>query len=341
MTDDRQQRSAAIDMAKGVAIILVVYGHALRGLVAAGIVPDTPGYAIPDYVIYSFHMPLFFAASGYFYINAERHGASRFWASRLETIAYPYLIWSLVQALIQITLSGSGATNGNMTWDRLLSIAWEPISPFWFLYTLFFSYLLTWFLRPLCRMLPIVAGTGFLIAFLTVQGVVADILYGWLYFLLGMAARERGWLARLPSGLAATGLSVAVFLVLALACYALGVPERLPFPAAVAGIVATLVMCSTIEGRYPSFPVASVLVAFGRYSMGIYVMHILVLGLVRTAMVRFLHIEHPAAITLVAVPTALAVPMAVQFLLVRIGLNRIAGLPFSAAPGARPLSVSP
>lgn len=330
MSGESHKRSAAIDMAKGIAITLVVYGHALRGLVAAGIVPETVGFTLPDYLIYTFHMPLFFVASGYFYPNAERHGAARFWTSRIETIAYPYLLWSLVQAGIQIALSGSGATNNGMAPGRLMTIFWDPISPFWFLYALFFCFAFSWLLRPVRTVLPAIAAVSFLAAYFTVQGVVADIFYGLLYFSLGLVARERGWLGRLSPAWKATGAWIGCFGVLALACYALDVPERLPFPAAVTGIAATLVLCLTIEQRRPFSPVVAVLSALGRYSMGIYVMHILVLGLVRTAMLRILHIAQPAAIVPIAVLAALVLPMIVQFVLVRWRLNRIAGLPFSA-----------
>lgn len=42
------RRSAAIDMAKGVAILLVVYGHCLRGLTGAGVIPPGSWLAVTD-----------------------------------------------------------------------------------------------------------------------------------------------------------------------------------------------------------------------------------------------------------------------------------------------------
>ena len=48
-------RDSSIDIAKGVGIILVVFGH------------DTLCPSIIRNVIFSFHMPLFFILSGYFY----------------------------------------------------------------------------------------------------------------------------------------------------------------------------------------------------------------------------------------------------------------------------------
>src|SRR4051794_36832842 len=55
-----------IDTAKGIAIILVVVGHDLRGLMAAGILPRAGATEIIDGWIYAFHMPLFFVLAGFF-----------------------------------------------------------------------------------------------------------------------------------------------------------------------------------------------------------------------------------------------------------------------------------
>lgn len=59
-------RSREIDIAKGLAITLVVYGHCYRGLVAAGYFSETRWLSVVDYCIYTFHMPVFFLYLGYF-----------------------------------------------------------------------------------------------------------------------------------------------------------------------------------------------------------------------------------------------------------------------------------
>lgn len=56
-----------IDKAKGIGIILVVYGHVARGIFNAGIPMNEKSFGIIDSVIYSFHMPLFFFLSGFFF----------------------------------------------------------------------------------------------------------------------------------------------------------------------------------------------------------------------------------------------------------------------------------
>lgn len=55
-------RHAWVDATKGVAIILVVIGHAWRGIDAAGLLQTAPAglFNVIDARIYAFHMPLFF-----------------------------------------------------------------------------------------------------------------------------------------------------------------------------------------------------------------------------------------------------------------------------------------
>ena len=55
------KRIEYIDLAKGLAIYLVVLGHALGSLAA-----PTMEHGIIGNVIYSFHMPLFMILSGFF-----------------------------------------------------------------------------------------------------------------------------------------------------------------------------------------------------------------------------------------------------------------------------------
>jgi len=52
-----------VDYAKGIGIILVVYGHVARGIFSAGMIVNEKIFRLVDSVIYSFHMPLFFFLS--------------------------------------------------------------------------------------------------------------------------------------------------------------------------------------------------------------------------------------------------------------------------------------
>jgi Fucose 4-O-acetylase and related acetyltransferases len=54
-------RILALDVAKGVGILLVVFGHVWRGAFDAGLAISEGMYRLIDNAIYAFHMPLFFS----------------------------------------------------------------------------------------------------------------------------------------------------------------------------------------------------------------------------------------------------------------------------------------
>lgn len=129
-------RESWVDYAKGLGIILVVLGHVNRGLYNSGIYLSEKTFHAIDTFIYNFHMPLFFFLSGLFFIySIERRGKKDLIVNKIDTILYPYIIWSLIQGSIEILLSQY--TNNKTSLFTVLSLLWEPRAQFWFLYALF------------------------------------------------------------------------------------------------------------------------------------------------------------------------------------------------------------
>ncbi|MDO6386053.1 acyltransferase family protein [Uliginosibacterium sp. 31-12] len=124
-----------IDAAKGVGIVLVVYGHVARGLLNAGL-DAGPWMKMLDAVIYSFHMPLFFILSGYLLEGSVvRHGWNLV-AKRAGSLLYPFVVWSLLQGGIEVLLSRHKNFPVSIE-DVLLGLIF-PRQQFWYLYALFF-----------------------------------------------------------------------------------------------------------------------------------------------------------------------------------------------------------
>src|SRR5262249_12568324 len=129
-------RSATVDYARGLGIILVVYGHVARGVLSAGFPLHKEVLSLVDSVIYSFHIPLFFCLSGVFFVGSlARRGWGALILNKIDTVFYPYIVWSLIQGLFEVALSHF--TNGHATGGQVLSLFWVPRAQFWFLYTLF------------------------------------------------------------------------------------------------------------------------------------------------------------------------------------------------------------
>ena len=91
------QRNTAIDIMKGVTIILMIIGHWYILCNLTGNIP----YKILHKIIYSFHMPLFFIIAGYFY---RRGGRELLWKD-LKRFIIPYWFTAIVIILFVIGTS--------------------------------------------------------------------------------------------------------------------------------------------------------------------------------------------------------------------------------------------
>lgn len=141
------QRVAFIDIAKGLLIILVVFGHAWRAVFNNGILQNAQTYHFVDDWIYAFHMPAFFFLSGLFALKAKQQPFGHFIGKKLRTIVYPYFLWSILQSVTQLIMSGS--TTRTISVPDILKIPIAPVMQFWFLYALFFVFLFFILMRQL------------------------------------------------------------------------------------------------------------------------------------------------------------------------------------------------
>ncbi|WP_052063416.1 acyltransferase family protein [Nitrincola sp. A-D6] len=124
-----------IDYAKGIGIVLVVYGHVVRGLMNADLL-EHPFFELIDSIIYTFHMPIFFFISGYlFYISLLKKKLCVVAFKKIDSIVYVYLVWSVMQTLLESSLSSY--TNGSANFVDMYKIGIHPRAQFWFLYALF------------------------------------------------------------------------------------------------------------------------------------------------------------------------------------------------------------
>lgn len=80
-------RNTSISIAKGLAIIAVVIGHA-----------GAPGTL--SYLMYAFHMPLFFITAGYFFNVKYLDREGEFIRRRIKGLYVPFVKWSLVFLLL-------------------------------------------------------------------------------------------------------------------------------------------------------------------------------------------------------------------------------------------------
>ena len=135
------ERKYWIDYAKAIGIALVVFGHVIDGLHKAGIGFSDTVFELAYSVIYTFHMPLFFFLSGIFFEHSFfKRGTFGLTINKLDTLIYPYIVWSILQGGMEAGLSTY--TNGNLSWAEVFTL-WIPRAQFWFLYALFLIFMTT------------------------------------------------------------------------------------------------------------------------------------------------------------------------------------------------------
>jgi len=156
-----QQRAAYIDIAKGLLIILVVVGHVWQAVYHNGLLQNERMYHFIDDWIYSFHMPAFFLISGLFAMHSAQRPVRDFIVRKIRTIAYPYLVWSVLQSSLQLLMKGS--TTNTLTITDILRIPIYPQMQFWFLYALFFIFLFFILLKQLTTSRMVFLGVGILL----------------------------------------------------------------------------------------------------------------------------------------------------------------------------------
>lgn len=324
---------AWVDWAKGIGIVLVVYGHVADGVFRAGL-PFAPALFHAQYVtIYSFHMPLFFFLSGLFFpASWARRGTRALLATKVDTLLYPYVLWSLLQGGVELAMSRY--TNHHTTLLEVLSL-WQPRQQFWFLYGLFFMFAVAcgaYALTPRrWRWLPIaLAAVAFLFKYQVEHVPPLNYLaYNGVFFLLGsvtlaLADRValRGWRW--------FGAAAAAFAV-GQVYYQSAFADPHPPGAAAVGLLLGLLGILMTIGLSGALATAGAgwLAALGRYSLPIFLMHTIIASGVRILLAHGLHAPSTALQLALGTSLGLFVPLIVARELER---RRIGGV--FAAPHA-------
>lgn len=315
-----------VDYAKAVGIILVVYGHVARGLIKARILEDSRLIMMIDQIIYAFHMPLFFFLSGLFFMQSlASKGAVGLVRSKLDTVAYPYFVWSLIQGVVEVSLSRF--TNGSLRWSDLIGIAVEPRAQFWFLYALFLLFVCAVFIYRR-------AGRGFA-ACVFVAAAIANLASGLfdeprimsyvtvnlVFFAAGVLFSHVAHRSDLRQSKVEIGLVLLAGCLYA-AVYCFYSPEStnvrsIALLLAISGIGGTVAISRLMAKWCPSEKLAQV----GQLSMQIYLMHIIAGSGVRVVLSRVLSINDASIHLVIGTLSGVLVPLVVAVCMRKLGIN--------------------
>ncbi|WEO76950.1 acyltransferase family protein [Cryobacterium sp. SO2] len=265
-------RETWIDVAKGIAIILVVLFHSVMYLDGAGV---TGPLATLNPLLDTFRMPLFFFMSGLLAARAVALPFAALFRKRMLLLLYLYVLWVTLQTILLLFIPPISQAPVNARPLDLVTLFVRPNSNLWFIYALPLFFALAWLMRRWPPALQVTltalvaAGFG---SFLLHTGTPWDKMGRYLVFFiaaiwLGPKVRRlvpavRWWHAAAAAGLYAAVTAVVVRLDL------LRVPFVLLATSALAVTVGIVV--SVLLARLPAL---DWLRALGTRTLPIYLVH--------------------------------------------------------------------
>jgi fucose 4-O-acetylase-like acetyltransferase len=329
-----QARENWVDYAKAIGIILVVYGHITRGLYNGGIEFSDNYYHLFDSVVYSFHMPLFFFLSGLFFNKSFfKNGPFNLVLDKVDTIFYPYIIWSLLQGSIEVFLSRY--TNGSVSWVDVISLLWSPRAQFWFLYALFFIFILSSIIYSFVSSRFVIflffdSVIIYLFPYLLPEGLVFNYISSYLvYFFLGIIFTRYGSVKYLSSIPVLLGVSFLFIFsqwfyhqYLSLGYDDVGIESLiLAFISIIFVVSISLWLTRNENFNFFSY--------IGASSMAIYLMHILAGSGARVILSTFLGVDSALIHLIVGCAVGVVLPLLVLFFIKKFSIKNVFSFPVS------------
>lgn len=140
-------RKAWVDVAKGLAIFLVVWYHSSLYLASTGMQGIPWILKVP---LELFPMPAFFVIAGMLAARSVRFTFGDLWRRRVLPMLYLYVVWSAIRFAFYAIVPGIDGGLGDLPADSPLTLAlifiW-PSSSYWFLYALAIFTVAAWLLR--------------------------------------------------------------------------------------------------------------------------------------------------------------------------------------------------
>lgn len=344
----KKQRTAVFDIAKLLAIFLVVLGHLLNECVGD-----------PTILINFFHMPVLFFISGYFAaFSQEKYESGIIVRKKIKSLLLPYLFWSGVSLAANLVL---GMVKGSFDPAAVLQEAAQIFlyaRSVWFLAELLVSFLvfltiheLVQRTEKLCIAVPAQFAAWLLLSCMVPGEIFAFYKFKWLYpfFMVGwIVARKHervvSWLNSRKNGFSARMVSltfpvlVSVFLkenaFWEYTQFTYSQPQNVFY-----GILYYLISLTgvgfvmTLSYWISKTGVSEICSEIGTYSMDIYVIHMFIVKVIQiifvgTGMGKFAVYALYSGISLLIV---VFIWLMSKWILRKIGLFRImVGLPPNA-----------
>jgi fucose 4-O-acetylase-like acetyltransferase len=337
-----KKRLEWVDYLRGIAIVLVVYRHALLGIERSNVVvPHFLNDA--NMIFYSFRMPLFFLLSGIFISRSlAKRTFSQLLGIKFEKLLYPYLVWITIQITMQIILSG--ITNSKRSLIDYTYIFYQPrhLDQFWYLAALFNATILFVFLKTKLRVsttMQIVIGLAFYAMFPYFQGIsmLSDFMEFYIFFAMGDAlaqfffrpSTQLFFKNPLSLILIIPGFIMSqLFYLNYVITHNLDTDNKHELSSAFLNnvgyqgmfLVIAVIGCLSmiiLAFRLQSLKLLPFLRILGYHSLYIYVMHVIVTAFVRITFMKAFGLTNPFVLLFVTIALGVTIPIAIYNLLIR------------------------
>ncbi|WP_432572888.1 acyltransferase family protein [Kineococcus sp. SYSU DK005] len=327
------RRLPALDVCRGLAIVLVVLHHSVLHLDAAHLLPA--GWRAVNGELVLLRMPLFFLVSGLLAASAAQRSWGSLVRSRLVPLLWVFVLWSLVRFAVFSAVAPRFQPWESGSWVPLLLAPVRPTTGLWYLYALA---AFTAAARALGRRAPLALLPAAALSVAAAEELVRAPFYVWhqmgrcwVFFLLGWCLRARllrvlGALRPLPAAaLSAAGAAVLTAHGRGL----LEVPGALSAvsAAAVAAGLAFAVLLTSLPG---AGALGAALGRLGRSTLPVYLAHELVVGVGTSAAVALgagAGAQRPGWLPAAWVLVALALPLALHAAARRAGAGWLYEVP--------------
>ena len=322
-----KSRNIALDYAKGLGILIVVFAHLLRGLWSAGLLNgiNSDWIAAISSTCTILSMPTFFLVSGLLYGGgmSKRHGLKEF-AGKFDAIFYPYVVWSFIVGAFEVF--AAGLSNHGATLHELHDILWNPHGIFWFLYALLLSFAIVevmiyalgvmWTKRlvvPLAILMILVGPWAPHVA------ASRELCMSFIYFALGIVLVDVVPKVQSPSWFKLVALIVALLALEYVAHFYIDGGTHSPRAITINAILTAVLSLFLLMWICYSLPATglSKLSYLGERSMDIYVTHLLFIAPVRIVLNKYAGVHDVAIYLIVGMAIGILGPLVVTTYLKR------------------------
>ena len=337
-----KKRLEWVDYLRGIAIVLVVYRHALLGIERSNtVVPHFLNDA--NMIFYSFRMPLFFLLSGIFISRSLlKRSFSQMLGIKFDKLLYPYLIWSFIQITLQIMLSG--ITNSKRGLIDYTYIFYQPrhLDQFWYLAALFNTTILFIFLKKKLKVntaTQLLIGLAFYAMFPYFQGIsmLSDFMEFYLFFAIGDAlaqfffrpSTQLFFKNPLSLILIIPGFIMSqLFYLNYVITHNLDTDNKHTLSSAFLNnvgyqgmfLLIAIIGCLSmiiLSFRMQTLRILPFLRILGYHSLYIYVMHVIVTAFVRITLMKVFFVTNPFVLLLLTIAFGVTIPVVIYNMLIR------------------------